>query len=174
MEALRKPFFVSSTSRFERRTQFFHQYTSRNLIRNVLQVQDSFKMFRKSPLRGVVAALVGIVIEIKQPPKPEVPYSRTYFNRKKFFELCVQATVTANCKFLFMSATHAGSTQDSTAFQATSLYMIITKDGLQSWEFIVEYYIYVIEECRHAGQGMVTQFMERCKHTFIFKFKLYQ
>lgn len=47
-------------------------------------------------------------------------------NRKGFFAVVVQAGVTADHKFVFLSVMHGGETHDSTAFQATPLYKLIT------------------------------------------------
>ena len=96
-----------------------------------------FKSCRKSPLDGVIASLDGIAIAIKQPSSEEVPDPKKYYNRKKYFALCVQAAVTADYKFVFVSASHAGSTHDSTAFQASGLFKLLSSERLPSWAYIV-------------------------------------
>ena len=92
-----------------------------------------FQLLRNSPLEGIIAALDGIAVKIRQSTLNDTPDPRKYFNRKGFYALCVQAAVAANYKFVFVSARHAGSTHDSTAFRATLLYSVVKNDKMPSW-----------------------------------------
>lgn len=66
--------------------------------------------------------------------------------------MCVQAVATAEYKFSFVSATHAGSTQESTAFQATKLYTHIMDGKLPSWAQLV------CDDAYGHGTHMLTPF----------------
>lgn len=98
---------------------------------------QKFCDLRKTPIVGIIGALDGIAIAIQQPRLNDAPDARKYFNRKGFFALVVQAVASADYKFTFVSAKHAGSTHDSTAFQATKLYAHISRGRLPSWANIV-------------------------------------
>lgn len=98
---------------------------------------DKFRELRSSPIAGVIGALDGIAVEIRQPQVCDVPDPRKYYNRKGFFGIVVQAVASADYKFTFVSATHAGSTHDSTAFQATTLHTLLRKHTLPSWAHLV-------------------------------------
>lgn len=78
---------------------------------------SDFQRLRKSPLWGVVSALDGISIAIKCPTLDDTPSPRSYYNRKGFYSVCVQATCAADYSFTFFNASNCGSTHDSTAFQ---------------------------------------------------------
>lgn len=97
---------------------------------------NRFRRNRRSPLYGIIAALDGIAIAIQQPRLLDTPDPRKYYNRKGFFAICVQAAVAANYKFLFVSARHAGSTHDSTAFQSTKLAELLLSNTLPQWSAI--------------------------------------
>lgn len=98
-----------------------------------LNAPQQFTELRRSPLEGIIAALDVIAIKILQPTLHDTPDPRKYFIRKGFYALSVQAAVGANYKFLFISARHAGSTHDSTAFQATVLYELARSARLPRW-----------------------------------------
>lgn len=96
-----------------------------------------FACKRRSPILGVIAALDGIAIKIQKPSQREVSDPRKYRNRKNFFAVLVQAAVSADYRFTFVSATHAGGTHDSTAFQASSLHTMIVNKQLPRWAVVV-------------------------------------
>jgi hypothetical protein len=107
------------------------------LAADCIRESEKFAFMRKSPLRGIVAALDGIAVAIRRPSLAEVPDPVKYFNRKEFYSLCVQAAVSADYRVLFVSAMHAGSTHDSTAYQSTSLHRLLQisecEGGLSDW-----------------------------------------
>ena len=94
---------------------------------------NHFRILRRSPINGIVAALDGISIAIQQPQLNETPDPQKYYNRKGFYSICVQAAVGADYKFLYVSARHAGGTHDSTSFQASVLYHALLQNILPSW-----------------------------------------
>jgi hypothetical protein len=97
----------------------------------------AFQKLRSSPFRGIIAAMDGIAVAITCPRLSCCPDPRKYYNRKGFFAISVQACVSASYKVTFVSAMHAGSTHDSTAFLSTSLHGHLLKKeedgGLPSW-----------------------------------------
>lgn len=87
---------------------------------------DKFRVNRRSPLPGIVSALDGISIAIKQPCKIDVEDPRKYYNRNTLFALCVQAAVAAEYEFGFVSARNASITHDSTALHGCQLNSLLT------------------------------------------------
>jgi DDE superfamily endonuclease len=87
---------------------------------------EGFQRLRNSPFYGVIGAIDGIAVAIHAPSPSECPNPRSFFNRKGFFAINVQAVVGADCSVLYLSAKHAGSTHDSTAFQSTSLFKFLS------------------------------------------------
>lgn len=96
---------------------------------------QSFRDLRDSPFFspqgipdiGVIGALDGIAIAIRRPRDKETGNLRSFYNRKGFYSICVQAVVGADYKNNYVAAKHAGSTHDSTAFQSTNLYTLLNK-----------------------------------------------
>ena len=88
---------------------------------------DGFQNLRDSPLWGIVAALDGISVAIKCPTLDDTPSPNFFYNRKGFYSVCVQAACDASYKFSFFSASNAGSTHDSTAFQTSVLHTHLQK-----------------------------------------------
>jgi DDE superfamily endonuclease len=76
--------------------------------------RSSLGFFRgRSPLRGCVGALDGIAIKIFEPSAADAANPATYYNRKGFFGLCVQAVCDFDYTFTFVSALCPGSTHGS-------------------------------------------------------------
>jgi hypothetical protein len=69
---------------------------------------------RKSPLRGIIAAMDGIAIAITWPRLSCCSEPQKYYNLKGFFAILVQTCVSASYRVMFVSALHACSTHDST------------------------------------------------------------
>jgi hypothetical protein len=103
-----------------------------NILLNNINFADSvedceneaaaFHAFRGSPMYGFIAAVHGIAVSIRFPKESDSTDARKYFNRKGFYALSVQAAVSASYRVTFISAKHAGSTHDSTAFFSTALF----------------------------------------------------
>ena len=98
---------------------------------------DLFISKRKTPIHGIIAALDGLAVAIEKPKSAEVSDPKKYRNRKNFLAVVVQAAVTADYKFVFVSATHAGGTHDSTAYQASALHTLVNSGKLPRWAVIV-------------------------------------
>jgi nuclease HARBI1 len=81
----------------------------------------------RSPIYGCAGAIDGIAIKIVEPWAGTTANSSTYFNRKGFFALNVQAMCDCDYKFTFASALCPGSTHDSTAFAVSSLSTLLSR-----------------------------------------------
>jgi DDE superfamily endonuclease len=97
----------------------------------------SIQRLRRSPFRGIIAAMDGIAVSITCPRLSCCPDPRKYYNRKGFFAISVQAWVSASYRVTFVTAMHAGSKLDRTAFLVTSIHSHLSKKeedgGLPSW-----------------------------------------
>lgn len=91
------------------------------------RMSHRFSREGKSAVDKCCGALDGIAIEISEPASWEVPNSATYFNRKGWFALNVQAMCDAFYRFTFISCLSAGSTHDSTAFSISSLARLLER-----------------------------------------------
>jgi hypothetical protein len=92
--------------------------------------QISAKFTRgRSPISGCVGCLDGIAIKIMEPSAATTPNPSTYYNRKGFFALNVQAVCDSDSRFTFGSAMCPGSTHDSTAFAVSALSRLLGRTG---------------------------------------------
>jgi len=92
---------------------------------------DLFSRGGKNPLRGCVSAIDGIALRIRRPQVSEAPNPSSYWTRKGFFAVNVQAAVGADYKVQFLSTVTAGSCHDSTAFMSSGLAALLAAaDGL--------------------------------------------
>lgn len=95
-----------------------------------------FQSLRCYPMHGIVVALDGLTIHIRKPRTDDVSDGKKYYNRKGL-ALLVQATVSEDYKFSFVSVKHAGSTNDSPAFQGTGLFDILKGCVAPPWTLVV-------------------------------------
>jgi DDE superfamily endonuclease len=102
-----------------------------------MQAAKVFQESRESPMFGIITALDGFSVAIEFPKLRDVQDPRKYFNRKGFYSICVQAAVGADYRINYVSAIHAGSTHDSTAYQSTALHKFLEKNesegGISAW-----------------------------------------
>ena len=68
-------------------------------------------------------------MKIKELARGSVANPASYFNRKGFFSINVQAMCDANYRFLFFCSNSAGSTHDSTAFASTRLSLLLDEEN---------------------------------------------
>jgi DDE superfamily endonuclease len=87
---------------------------------------DGFQRLRDSPYFGVIGAIDGIAIAIRAPSPSEWLNPRSFFQQEGFFGINVQAVVGADYSVLYLSAKQVGSTHDSTAFQSTALFNVLS------------------------------------------------
>lgn len=82
-------------------------------------------------------ALDGIAIKPMQPSCVDVSGACKYYNRKNMVTFCVQVAVTSDYCFVFVLPYHAGSTEESTAFQASGMHRFLTFRVLPRWAVVV-------------------------------------
>jgi len=82
----------------------------------------------RNPLRWCVSAIDGIALRIRRPRVSEVPNPSSYWTRKGFFAIKVQAAVGGNYRVHFLSTVTAGSCHESTAFSASGLAELLARD----------------------------------------------
>ena len=97
-----------------------------------------------NPLPGCVGALDGICIKIKKPATNQLP--STFYCRKGFFAILVQALVDSSYRFRCCSAICRGSTHDSLAHAVSALGRYLESDELSSEFWIAGDEAYVCTE----------------------------
>jgi DDE superfamily endonuclease len=112
------------------------------------KVSTGFRRQGRSPLSGCVGALDGLAIKILEPARGSVANPSTYFNRKGFFSLSLQAMCDDRYVFTFASTLCPGSTHDSTAFAMSSLSRLlsVTSGGLPAGYWIAADEAYVCSD----------------------------
>jgi DDE superfamily endonuclease len=122
---------ISSTTLYEAFAQFFCLLSS-GCIRELRikfpashdELKNNAEKFQalssNTPeLYGCIGALDGISVRIIRPSIRRVPNAITYFCRKGFFCLNMQAVCDASLRFIYVSMETPGSTHDSTALNGT-------------------------------------------------------
>jgi hypothetical protein len=108
-----------------------------------------------SPLSGCCGAIDGLAVRISEPRSAEIPNPSSYYNRKGFFAVVVQAMCDASYRFTFVSAISPGSTHDSAAFAMSSLFEKLREGALPPGYWIAGDEAYV---CR---DGIITPYSGR-------------
>ena len=96
-------------------------FPSRDNARRV-EISNGFLRNNHDSLAGCVGAIDGIAVRIRKPALIDDACPMTFYNRKGFFAVNVQAICDADCKFTWASCVSRGSTHDSTAWAFSSLY----------------------------------------------------
>lgn len=100
-------------------------------------LEDGFAAITQGRVRGCVAATDGLVLQTRKPFVDEVGKARLmYMNRKGYYGIVVQAFCDARGKFLYVSASHAGGTHDSVAYEGSAV-----ADALSRGMLPPEYYV---------------------------------
>jgi DDE superfamily endonuclease len=110
-----------------------------------------------SPLSGCVGAVDGLAVRIAEPRGIEIPNPSSYYNRKGFFAIVVQAMCDASYRFSFISAIAPGSTHDSVAFRMSALYDILKAGALAPGYWVAGNDAYVCAESLltpHPGRNL--------------------
>jgi hypothetical protein len=85
------------------------------------EIERTFAAANGETIRGCVGAIDGCAIRINRPGDDECDNPSSYYSRKGFYALVLQAICDGNCKFLWGSLRCAGGTHDSTAWSITEL-----------------------------------------------------
>jgi hypothetical protein len=85
------------------------------------EIERTFAAANGQTIRGCVGAIDGCAIRINRPGDHECDNPSSYYSRKGFYALVLQAICDGNCKFLWGSVRCAGGTHDSTSWSITEL-----------------------------------------------------
>jgi DDE superfamily endonuclease len=107
----------------------------------------------KSPISGCVGCIDGIAIRIVEPCVGTTANPSTYFNRKGFFALNVQAMCDSDYRFTFASAVCPGSTHDSTAYAVSSMAGLLSRTGDDT---LLPTYWIAVDEAYVCGERIIT------------------
>jgi hypothetical protein len=115
------------------------------------KIEKSFAARSGFVYRGCVGALDGIALRIKRPTNRESGGNpTTYYNRKGFYAVNLQAVCDSAKRFLYMDISCPGSTHDSTAWGVTSCARLLERGELDERFFIAG------DEAYKSGSAMVT------------------
>jgi len=117
----------------------------------------------RSPLRACCGALDGLAVTVQHPTIIARDNSASYYNRKGFFALNMQAVCYPWYIFMFVSTVAAGSTHDSTAFAMSGLSKILRNAAgtpLQDY-YIVSDEAYVCSESLLTPWAVETSVLRR-------------
>ena len=102
------------------------------------QVSEGFAKSSGGILKGCIGCLDGIHIEITKPREGDSRgNSGQYFNRNGCYSILLIASCNHKKQFTFVSDPFAGSTHDSSAFQASDLYFKIKENFFADDEYII-------------------------------------
>jgi hypothetical protein len=86
------------------------------------QISHGFASFSNGIFEGIIGALDGIAIRITCPKESDgIRNAGSYWTRKQFYALNVQAICDSKKRFTWVSTGHQGSMHDSMAFHGTKL-----------------------------------------------------
>ena len=104
----------------------------------LLNLEQTFSNISKGCFPGTVLAGDGVVFKMTKPLQEEVDGNvRSFYTRKGFYAVGLQAFVDGNCKFRHISMKTCSSTHDGTAYIMTGIHQIIREGKLPSWAHIV-------------------------------------
>jgi hypothetical protein len=86
------------------------------------EMEKTFRQHNEGLLKGCVGAIDGMAVKICRPTDSECANPMSYYSRKGFFAVVLQAICDGNCRFTWGSIKCAGSTHDSTCWCITELF----------------------------------------------------
>jgi hypothetical protein len=86
------------------------------------RIEKTFAAVNNNSIRGCVGCIDGMAVRIARPAGAECPNPASYFSRKGFYSVVLQAICDGNCRFLWGSIQCAGGTHDATCWAVTELY----------------------------------------------------
>lgn len=98
---------------------------------DLMKLESGFRRVSKGYFPGTVLAGDGIVIRMIKPTDEEVDGNvRSFFTRKGFYAIGLQAFCDADCRFRHLSMKTCSSTHDGTAYELSGLNHIIREGKL--------------------------------------------
>jgi hypothetical protein len=121
------------------------------------KLEREFSSKCKGQLAGCVGAIDGLAIKIEQPKLTDAINPKSYYNRKGFFSMNLQAMCDATRKFTYASLKCCGSTHDSLAFAVSTLAAFLDSGKLPSGYWIAADEAYALSEqmiTPYSGNGL--------------------
>jgi hypothetical protein len=110
---------------------------------------------------GCIGALDGWVVKIKKPsPRDGVRNAKSFYSRKGFFALNVQAIVDKKKRVLFRSIISRGAEHDSTAFKNSGLYQWL----MHNWKSLMDKGYYFIGDSAYALKSFLLTPYDNAMH----------
>jgi hypothetical protein len=100
------------------------------------EIERTFAQHNQGAVRGCVGAVDGMAVKIKRPTLSECDNPMSYYSRKGFYAVVLQAICDGDCKFLWGSILAGGSTHDSTCWSITELSRYV-------YTFTLDYHMYI-------------------------------
>ena len=98
-------------------------------------------------INGCIGALDGWIVKIQKPTKSDgVNNPQSFYSRKGYYGVNVQAISDKNKKILFRSILSRGAEHDSTAFKNSSLYKLL----LSNWESLLRKGFFLIGDTAYG------------------------
>jgi hypothetical protein len=111
------------------------------------EVAMSFSHASNGVINGCIGAIDGWVVKIKKPSKKDnIMNAQSFYSRKGYFAVNVQAIVDKKRRILFRSIMSRGAEHDSTAFKHSSLYTWL----LQNWQHLAGKGYYFIGDSAYS------------------------
>jgi hypothetical protein len=103
-------------------------------------------------INGCIGALDGWIVKVEKPKRSDgINNPQSFYSRKGYFGVNVQAIADWNKKIVFRSILSRGAEHDSTAFKNTSLYKWL----LQNWESMVQKGFYLIGDTAYGMRSFL-------------------
>ena len=116
------------------------------------EVASQFNVASQGVMTGCIGALDGWVVKVKPPSvRDGVRDPASFYSRKGFYGVNVQAIVDKNKKVLYRSILSRGAEHDSTAFKNCSLYAWL----LLNWNSLCEKGYYFIGDSAYALRSFI-------------------
>jgi len=122
------------------------------------EVARGFAVASKNVINGCIGAIDGWIVKIRKPRRWKDLRGgdpATFFSRKGFFGINVQAIVDRKKRILYRNIIHRGAEHDSTAFKHSNFYEWLEKN----WKKLAEKGLYFIGDSAYAIKSfLVTPF----------------
>jgi hypothetical protein len=118
-------------------------------------VANDFADRSRNLFSGCIGALDGWIVKIKKPSKrDEVKDPKSFYSRKGFYGISVQAIVDSKKRVIFRSIESRGAEHDSTAFKRTGLYKWI----MDHWDMLKSKRYFFIGDSAYALRSFLISF----------------
>jgi len=101
------------------------------------EISQEFSTYSNGQLRGCVTAIDGWVAQTRKPSRDEVRDIMSFRNRHDCWGLVVLAGCDARCYFTMFSCINSGSTNDSTAWEASAMKRLLEAGRLPGRFFLI-------------------------------------